>query len=70
MADRILRTKHVTEKVGFSRTTIFRKERDGEFPRRRMIGDGIVGYLESEIDDWIKSRPVVQSERDPSGRLA
>lgn len=66
MADRILRVRDVTERVGLGRTSLWRKERDGEFPRRRVIGGGIVGYLESEIDDWIKSRPVVQSGRDPS----
>lgn len=62
MADRILRVRDVTERVGLGRTSLWRKERDGEFPRRRVIGGGIVGYLESEIDEWIRTRPVVGTD--------
>jgi prophage regulatory protein len=46
------------------RTTVWRLEKAGQFPRRRQIGSGIVGWLESEIDDFIRSRPVVGSESE------
>jgi predicted DNA-binding transcriptional regulator AlpA len=42
---------------GASDMTILRWERDGKFPRRRLIGPGIVGWLASEIEEWQRSRP-------------
>jgi prophage regulatory protein len=59
MAERLLRTGEVLDRTGLGRTTIWRKERAGEFPPRRKIGNGIVGWLESEVDAWIQERPVV-----------
>ena len=41
---------------GLSRTTIWSLERDGLFPRRRLLTGKIVAWDEAEIDDWIKSR--------------
>jgi prophage regulatory protein len=41
---------------GLSRTTIWRLERDGLFPKRRLLTGKIVAWDEAEIDDWIKSR--------------
>lgn len=41
---------------GLSRTTIWRLERAGLFPKRRLLTDKIVAWDESEIDEWIASR--------------
>jgi prophage regulatory protein len=62
MAERILRTRDVIERTKRGRTSIWRMERDGEFPRRRQIGGGIVGWIESEVDEWIRTRPVVGAD--------
>jgi prophage regulatory protein len=59
MAERVLRTAEVQARTGLGRTSVWRREKDGTFPRRRLIGGGIVGWLESEVDEWIRSRPVV-----------
>ena len=53
---RILRKPEVRERTGLSDPTIFRKESAGEFPRRVCLGARSVGWLESEIEDWIASR--------------
>jgi len=66
MAERILRCKEVTARTQLGRTTLWRKERAGEFPRRRMIGGGIVGWLESEVEEWIATLPVAPGvDSDP-----
>ena len=41
---------------GLSRTTIWRLERDGLFPKRRLLTSKIVAWDEAEVDEWIKSR--------------
>ena len=57
----VLRIAKVVEKVGYSRMHIYRLEKDGKFPKRIRLGPNSVGWLEHEIDDWIK---VKVRERD------
>jgi prophage regulatory protein len=61
---RLLRIREVVEKTGCSHVTIWRKERGGEFPKRRRIGPNTVAWLESEIDAWIESRPLADPESE------
>jgi prophage regulatory protein len=55
---RILRADEVTARTGLSRTTLWRRERAGTFPRRREIGPTLVGWIADEVDEWILERPV------------
>lgn len=61
---RLLRTNEVIRQTGLSRSTLWRLEREGKFPKRRQIGPASVGWLEHEVNEWIKSRKAVgvQSE--------
>jgi len=52
----ILRIEQVEAKSGYKRPTIYKKIKAGEFPRQISLGARAVGWLESEIDDWINSR--------------
>lgn len=53
---RILRLRQVCELTGLSASTIWRRERAGDFPRRLQLGANSVGWLEDEILEWIRSR--------------
>jgi prophage regulatory protein len=53
----ILRTAAVIQLTGLSRTTLWRLERQGEFPARVRLGLNSVGWLEEEIARWIDTRP-------------
>jgi prophage regulatory protein len=58
--DRILKTREVMEILGLSRTTLWKVSRETEgFPKARQIGPRRVGWLNSEIQKWIRNRPVV-----------
>jgi prophage regulatory protein len=57
MMTRLLRVGEVTEMTGLSRTTIWRRERKGEFPQRVKLGPQAVGWRADEIEEWIESRP-------------
>jgi len=57
--DRILRAKEVKEITGLSRTTLWRLENKGDFPRRVSLGVGSVGWHYSEVKDWLTNRQVV-----------
>lgn len=51
---RILRLPDVKNKVGFGRSTIYALIASGEFPSSIRIGARAVGWLESDIDQWIE----------------
>ena len=55
---RVLRTRQVVEKVGYSAMHLSRLEKAGRFPKRfKLNPDGqACGWLESEINDWIQDR--------------
>lgn len=53
---RILRKPEVIRIVGLSDVTIWRLERAGDFPKRLKLGGNSVGWLESEIANWIQER--------------
>jgi prophage regulatory protein len=54
---KIIRPKAVIEATGLSRTTIWRLERRGDFPKRIRLGPNSTGWLEADIEQWIASRP-------------
>lgn len=60
---RILRTKEVMDRVSWSRTTLWRKVRAGEFPRPLQLGANSIGFYEHEVDAAIKAFPRVAYPR-------
>jgi prophage regulatory protein len=51
--DRILRKPELVAKVGLSDPSIYRREKKGDFPKRITLGGHSVGWLESEVNDWL-----------------
>ena len=68
MTNRFLSKQDVMRMTGFSHVTAWRLEKRGRFPKRRQISPGRVGWLESEVLEWMEScpvsdiRPVVKTE--------
>ena len=52
----ILRLAQVAEKTGLSKSTIYLHIQKGIFPKQVPLGLRSVGWIESEIDAWLKSR--------------
>ena len=53
---KLLRFPAIRERTGLSRTTIWRLERDGDFPRHRKISRNAVAWVEEEVLEWIRAR--------------
>lgn len=53
---RFLRKPEVLARVGVAWITILRWEKQGLFPKRRKIGQRVVAWVESEIDDWCANK--------------
>jgi prophage regulatory protein len=57
MPESILRLPAVMAKTGFCRTKIYQLIKDGDFPAPIKLGTRSSGWLESEVDAWVRSRP-------------
>lgn len=53
--DRMLRIKTVLERTGLSRSTLYRKIDDGQFPRQIPISTRCVAWRESAVNAWLKN---------------
>ena len=56
MSEKFLRIIEVQRRVPYSRSTIYLKVNRGEFPQPISLGARAVGWLESDVDEWIAQR--------------
>jgi len=56
----ILRIKQLIATTGLARSTIYQYIEDGTFPKPIPLGARCVGWLESDIQDWLSSRIAVR----------
>ncbi|MYC89166.1 MAG: AlpA family transcriptional regulator [Gemmatimonadales bacterium] len=53
---RMLRLPEVVARTGLSRSTIYMRVELGRFPRPVSLGERAVGWIEAEIEAWIRAR--------------
>jgi prophage regulatory protein len=53
---RVLSQQAVLDRVPVSRTTLWRMERNGLFPRRIRVSTNRVGWIEADVDAWVEGR--------------
>ena len=53
---RILPLTDLRKLVLYSPQHIYRLERAGKFPKRVRLGPNRVGWIESEVHEWLKKR--------------
>ena len=51
-----LRRRQVQTRTGLSRSTIYQHIKDGVFPKPVPLGPRAVGWLESDVSEWIAAR--------------
>ena len=56
MAKRIIRERRCRRLSGLSRSTRWRLELTGKFPRRLKLSANAVGWVEDDILAWLESR--------------
>ena len=59
MATEILRLPAVKARTGLSRSTIYLRVSECEFPKPISLGGRAIGWIEEEINDWLKERITV-----------
>ena len=58
MSSIIQRLPLVKERTGLGRSSIYSGVKAGSFPRPVALGARAVGWLDSDITEWIESRPL------------
>jgi prophage regulatory protein len=53
---RILKRRAAEAKCGLSKTALYDKIQKGKFPKPVKLSPKSVGWLESELDQWIEAR--------------
>lgn len=53
---KFMRLPEVKEKTGLSKSAIYSKIKEGEFPVSVSIGSRTVAWLESDINEWLEWR--------------
>lgn len=66
MPERILRLPNVLDRTGLSRSTVYLRVTEGRFPRPVSLGARAVGWIETEVEEWIARQ--IEVSREISGR--
>ena len=58
--ERIVREKERKEITGVCRTTAWKLQRQGAYPAPVALPGGRCGWLLSELEEWVRSRPRIR----------
>ena len=53
---RIIRLSEVLANTGLARSSVYRYVAEGSFPKPVSLGDRAVGWVESEVREWVLAR--------------
>ena len=53
MSRKILRLPIVLDRTGLSRSTVYQRVTEGKFPQPVSLGARAVGWIETEVEEWI-----------------
>ena len=62
MQHKILRLPQVIDKTGLSRSSIYLRIANDEFPSSISLGGRAVGWLEQDIQNWLAERVELSKE--------
>lgn len=54
---RVMRIKEVQQRTGYCRAWIYHLVKNADFPKPIKLGPRASGFIESEVDGWIATRP-------------
>lgn len=60
---RIIRMPEVQKKIGLCKASIYNRIAEGSFPKPISLGGRSVGWIESDLDQWIFERSSMNEGR-------
>ena len=64
---RILRLPEVRARTGLSRSTLYLRMTEGRFPKPIALGERAVGWIEAEVDAWLRRQIAASRRARPRG---
>jgi prophage regulatory protein len=61
---RIVRVREIVKRTGMSRSTLSRQVKLGKFPSPFRLTETTLGWMESEVEEWIMQRSAKRLPRD------
>jgi len=58
----VIRPSEIKDYMGLSKSSAFRLEKEGRFPKRRQIGPAAVGWFRCDLDAYLASRPEIGAD--------
>ncbi len=65
---RMLRFPEVSKRVGLGRSSIWSMVKAQQFPKPHRLSAGAVGWLDFEIDEWVRTRELANARTRNGGR--
>ena len=65
---RILRMPEVRARTGLGRSTIYLRIAQGCFPKPIALGERAVGWIEAEVDAWLRQQIAASRRERPTQR--
>ncbi len=62
-ANSLLRLPDVQKLTGLSRSSVYRLEATGDFPKRVRLSERATAWREDELLEWLDTRPRVNDHR-------
>ena len=59
----VLRPRDLPQVTSLSRTNIWRLEKAGLFVKKLKLSSGCVGYLRSDVQEWVANRHIILGEK-------
>jgi prophage regulatory protein len=60
---RIIRLKEVMERTGLGRSSIYKLQAEGRFPKSIALTDRAIGFYAYEVDAWIQEKLDARHEK-------
>ncbi|QMU60788.1 MAG: AlpA family phage regulatory protein [Gammaproteobacteria bacterium] len=64
MKQTVLKLPEVVERVRISRSTIYHNISNNSFPKQIKLGERAVGWLEADINNWLKNKSILVNADD------
>ena len=66
---KLIRLSEVIDRTGLARATIYKYMAEGAFPASVSLGGRSVGWVDEEIDVWIKSKVATRDRAVSAPRI-
>lgn len=62
----IIRLPEVIKATGLSRSSIYKRISEGQFPKQISLGGRASGWIEAEVEEWIEQQIEASRKADPT----